>query len=262
MLRLSLTWPSRALLTTVKLEIGLPGGLLAAQPPWKTVWALHPAMGDGGIFFEALNCAGLVDKYGFALVAPSLGNGYFVNSPFQRQADFLDEMKDYLPDILPLMRQKDANTALGISMGGFGAVRWGLASGAFANIVAISGVFDPKLAPDERLFKNRGQKALFKALHRIMLERLLDKTGSTRPDANIEMIMNRFDAIKPQIWLYCGEGDYLSNQQTKHMEKLCEQNGYECHADFSKGEHNSDYWRTAFENAMEFIIKQETVSCI
>lgn len=250
MLSLFIVYPSQTLLTNIQVRVALPGGILAAQPPWKTVWALHPALADGNIFLEGLNAGELVDKFGFALVAPSLGNGYFVNSGCQNQADFLEELRENLPEILPLAKERDANAALGISMGAYGAMRWALDSNAFKNVMAISGVYDPDLPPDERLSQNRAQKALNRVMLPVMRKCLQDTNGKIRQKANIIAMLEGHKGIKPDIWLYCGERDYISLLQTDHLGQLCKARGFACHISMESGSHDLDYWRGAFAEAI------------
>lgn len=250
MIRLSMRYPSSAMFTNVNVEIGLPGGLMGAEPPWKTLWALHPCMGDGNIFFEDLNISTLIDKYNFAFIAPSLGNNYFVNTKCQKQADFLTEIFDTLHEILPLGRERAENSLIGISMGGFGAARWGLASDYFAKVAVISGEFDPELPEDERLFKNRAQKALFRALRHIILDIMREADDKMRREANIRALMAGHQGQWPQILAWCGEEDYLSLNQTLHLEKLCQEYGCPCQIAFMPGGHDAQFWRAAIDAAV------------
>lgn len=136
MMRLLLTFPSTTLFRPVEIAIALPSGFSTAKPPYRVLWALHCAMKSGEFFFDTLDAAEAVEKSQIALVAPSLGNGYFINSSFEAQGDFLQEILRDLHDILPLSSRREDNAVLGVSMGGFGAIRWALESGAFGSAAA------------------------------------------------------------------------------------------------------------------------------
>lgn len=257
MMRLSLTFPSTTIFRPVEIAIALPSGFSTAKPPYRVLWALHCAMGNGDFFFNALDAAGVVEKAQIALVAPSLGNGYFINSPFEAQGDFLQEMLRSLRGILPLSSRREDNAVLGISMGGFGAIRWALESGAFGSAAAISGVFDCALPPDERMLKNRAQRALYLTFTKRMRQMLLGMDGQVRPEADMERLLQRTSGgAFPHIFLYCGAQDYLSLPHNTALEQACTR--YHCPVNLrlATGEHGPSYWRGAFQDAVTDLFSQ------
>ncbi|HJB66847.1 MAG TPA: hypothetical protein H9768_11305 [Candidatus Mailhella merdavium] len=250
MMRLTISFPSTTLLRPVEIQVGLPSGFSTARPPYRTLWALHCAMESGVFFFESLDAAGIADREQVAIVAPSLGNGYFINSVAEAQGDFLQEMFIALHEILPLSSRKEDNVVLGVSMGAFGALRWGLECRCFARVAAVSGVFDALLPPDERLMKKRAQRALYLSIGRVMQRLLLDADGRTRPEADFPRLLQATGTDFPQIYLYCGEEDYLSLSQTDKMEELCRHFACPVQRHVSAGEHDAAYWRGIFPRAV------------
>lgn len=254
MMRLRITLPSTTLLRPVELAAALPYGFGATEPPYRAVWALHCAMSNGDFFFDSLDAAGIVDREQVAIIAPGMGNGYFVNSSYENQADFLNELLDAAREAFPLSRRPEDNAVIGVSMGGFGAVRWALDSGAFGAAAAISGVFDCRVPPDDRMMKNRAQRALYAAFERVMRRCLLDGSGRVRPDADLEQILRkgRKEGASPfpRISLYCGEQDYLSLPQSRALEDACARHGCPVRLHLSAGEHDPVYWRGAFQAAV------------
>lgn len=257
MMRLSLTFPSTTIFRPVEIAIALPSGFSTAKPPYRVLWALHCAMKSGEFFFDTLDAAGVAEKSQIALVAPSLGNGYFINSSFEAQGDFLQEMLCSLRDILPLSSRREDNAVLGVSMGGFGAVRWALESGAFGSAAAISGVFDCALPPDERMLKNRAQRALYLTFTTRMRQMLLDMDGQVRPEADLERLLQQTSAgAFPHIYLYCGDQDYLSLPHNTALEENCAR--YRCPVSLrlAAGEHEPVYWRSAFQDSVTDLFGQ------
>lgn len=252
MIRLSLRFPSTVLLRPVTVEAGLPGGFTPGAPPYRTLWALHCAMADGSLFFESLDAAGCVDSLGIAIVAPSLGNGFFINSPLEAQADFLAELLDALPQVLPLSRAREDTAALGVSMGAFGALGWALRSRAFARVAAISGVFDPRVAPDPRIARDRVQRALHRALEPAMRHALLDDRGRVRPEADLTALLDEACGgghAVPALSLACGDGDWLSLPQTRAFAAVCAGHAVPVRMNISPGGHDAAFWRPAFRRA-------------
>lgn len=251
MIRLSLSFPSVALMRPVNIEAALPHGICAARRPWRCLWALHCALADANLFFEDLGAATLVDARGFALVAPSLGNGFFVNTPFEAQADFLDEVFTALGEILPLHTEESA--VLGISMGAFGALRWALASGRFTSAALISGVYFADVAPDERLAKNRAQRALYQTFKESMRRTLLDGSGRMREDADPARLLTAARGHFPTLHIYCGAEDYLSLPQSVALERLCAQCDCPATLTVAPGGHDREYWFRALKGAVDTI---------
>ncbi|MCH5277949.1 MAG: hypothetical protein J1E80_08995 [Desulfovibrionaceae bacterium] len=248
-MRLRITFPSITLLRPVEIVAALPNAFTgAAGIPYRTVWALHCAMSDGSFFFEQLDASALVEQERIAFIAPSLGNGYFVNSPLERQADFLQEMFERLREVLPLSRQREDNLVLGISMGAFGALRWAMTNRNFGGAVGISGVFDCTLPPDARIRENRAQRALYATCSGLMRRLLLDGDGHMRDDADIAALAAH--SSHPAIALYCGEGDYLSLSQTRHMEQLCRRHGHSVTLSITPGEHDERYWKQVLQDSV------------
>lgn len=248
-MRLRITFPSINLLRPVEIVAALPNEFTgAAGAPYRTVWALHCAMSDGDFFFDKLDASGLVEQERIAFIAPSLGNGYFINSPFERQADFLQEMFERLREILPLSRQREDNLALGVSMGAFGSLRWAMTSENFGGAAGISGVFDCTLPVDDRLRKQRVQRALYATFSGLMRHLLLDGDGQVREEADFARLVA--GASCPWLTLYCGEEDYLSLPQTRHVEQLCLRHGLPVTVRISPGDHNESYWKHAVRDAV------------
>lgn len=250
MMRLRLSFPSTTLLRPVDVHIAMPGGFTGARPPFKCLWALHCAMEDGSFFLDTLGLGEFVRSEGFALVAPSLGNGYFLNSSYEQQGDFLEELRLALPEALALSRKREENAVLGISMGGFGSLRWALQSRAFGSATAISGVFDCFIPPDERLFTNRQQRALHFALDRTMRRMLLEPDGTTKKDADFAALFAQARGELPRIHLFCGDEDFLSLPQTRAMKALCESHSCPASMEITPGRHAPAYWRRILPTAV------------
>lgn len=243
MLRFQIDFPSKTLLRPVPVDIAIASGFLAPPPPYPTVWALHCAMEGGSYFLDVLGCGKLIDQYGMALVAPSLGNGWFINSPFEAQADFLEEIFDSLPQYLCLSTAKEQNVALGISMGGFGALRWALEKDRFGTAISIGGVLTPSLPPDSRA--KRDQMALY-GVCRKLLARLGDG-ADFMPD--LALLLAQRNAPDTLCQLYCGDDDYLALAQNEDFFLQCESCGQPCALDILPGGHNAAAWIPALEKA-------------
>ncbi len=254
MMRLRITLESTTLLRPVEVVVVLPSGFNIGKAPYRTIWALHCAMSNADFFFDSLRAGDIAKGAHIAIIAPSLGNGYFLNSVYERQADFLqDELMPTLQEALPLSLQRDDNFIIGVSMGGFGALRWGLDRGEnFAAVAAISGVFDPRLPLDERVLKKRAQRALHVTCDSIMRRLVLDESGQMYPDADLNQLVRHAGSSgrAPRLELFCGEQDYLSLSQSQAVEMLCREYRLPARLHTMPGEHDPAYWQKAFCEAV------------
>jgi S-formylglutathione hydrolase FrmB len=260
MIKIQMSIDSHELYRPVPITVALPHGLIASKRPYKTIWALHCAMGNGDIFFDRLGLGAIVDKTGTAIIAPSLGNGYYVNSAFERQADFLNnELYPTLLETLPLSAKREDNILLGLSMGGFGAMCWALETvGQFEAVAAISGVFDIRILPDERAQKSREQRPMLKLFaEKLMPKLLLDESGAVKPEADLGKLLDKAMASKaplPSLALYCGCEDYLSLNQTTAFAENCRNRGLEPKLCLSPGGHNPGYWAGVMPEVVDWFL--------
>jgi enterochelin esterase-like enzyme len=217
-------------------------------------------MTGGEVFFDSLGFADIPDKYNVAIIAPSLGNGYFSNSSYERQADFLnEELMPTMHSSMPISPKKENNMLLGISMGGFGAMRWALdAPEHFCAVAAISGVFDIRLPVDERARKNREQRPLVKLFtEKLMPWLFLDENGILRPEVDVDKLIASLASTPghcPRLVLFCGNEDYISLNQTVSLAEKCKKQGIITEVNFTPGGHNQQYWRSIVQNAVIKII--------
>lgn len=262
MLKFQLSLPSQFLFRPVTITGAIPYGFMSGVAAHKIVWGLHCAMEDGDFFFHKLNISSLVDKYGFAFIAPSLGNGYFINSPYEKQADFLQkELMPVLQEMLPFSKHREDNSLLGISMGAFGAAHWALSCpDAFGAVAAISGMFDASIPVDERARKSRELRPLVR-LFSDKIEPLLihDEKGNISPDADIRPLY-ACAAKKgaPEFALWYGEEDWLCLNDNKAFARNCKEQGIRVLEHIAPGGHNLTFWHKAIPQAVAWLMEKNT----
>lgn len=257
-MRLQIRLSSTVLLRPVQVTVALPDGFSRARPPFRTLWALHAAMSDADLFFSELGMEDLVQKEGFALVAPSLGNGYYVNREHERQADFLeDELLPVLRQTLPLSTERNENALFGISMGGYGALHWGLSRPeTFSSVTVFSGVFERPLPDHPLLRKQRALRALLAALAPVMRRQFEDAAGNTRPEVDLQRLLeqHRHKASGqrlPFVRFFCGAEDYLALPHCEDMQARLQAYGCEATLSILPGSHDAAFWRSVIASAIE-----------
>lgn len=261
MIKINLDFPSRVLLRPVSLVVGMPSGVLISarsSNTVNTVWALHCAMEDGNFFFETLGAGNMIDELGLTLVAPSLGNGWFINSRYESQADFLDELFETLPQYLKISNDFGHSVVLGISMGGYGALCWALAKERFCQAISICGVLKRGDQPDARMAKFRDQKALY-TICKSLLRRLESDRADLSPPALVDLLAEG-NAKATQCCLYCGTEDYLALAQNEEFVQKCSEHGQPCSLSLLSGGHDKSCWQLAFQTALNDIAHLSSIN--
>ena len=249
---------SLTLYRPVTVSVALPYSLTTGKSPFKVLYALHPAMENSGIYFEKLGFSDKVDKHELAIVAPDLGNGYFINTPYEKQADFLQtELMPVLCDMLPLSSRREDNMLLGISMGAFGAAHWALSCPErFKKVALISGVFDASIPIDERARKNRELRPLVKLFsERIMPLLMQNGNGDISPEADIRSLYAKAaEKEAPCFALWHGDEDYLSINQSENFVSQCKRHSIDANRHICPGAHNLPYWQSIMGEVFDWLL--------
>lgn len=250
-----ITFPSTALLRPVEIFAALPMPNKTLPATGHVLWALHCAMEDGDYFFRYLDGLRISQHTGVAIIAPSLANGFFMNTSYEAQGDFLEELADALPGILHISSDRSRNAVLGISMGGFGAMRWALQTRRFFAAAAISGAFDATLPVDKRVESDRHLNGIRQAFDEMMRKRISDPAGHLPGKGNLRKLVETHDCDWPWLYFYCGAEDYLSLEQNDKFYELCKSCGAPAHLYLNKGGHDLHFWRKAFPLAIKEIFQ-------
>ena len=112
---------------------------------FKTIYLLHGMLDDHSCWMRWSMVEEQAELHRFALVMPSGQNGFYVNA--ERGLDYYDFINDELPRWaelnFPLLEGRENRYIAGLSMGGYGAIRHGLANpDKYAAIGAFSGALD------------------------------------------------------------------------------------------------------------------------
>jgi S-formylglutathione hydrolase FrmB len=261
-----MTMESFTLMRPVEIRALLPHGILSGAAPYRALWMLHSAMKDGEMFFENRAVLELAEQENLAMIAPCLGMGYFTNSAYEAQADFLKgEFLSAMRRSLPISEKREDNFVLGVSMGGFGAFRWALDTpDVFVAAAAVSSAFDPRIPIDERAMKDRKLRALILMFKNVMRTRLLSPDGEMNPDADLRamLLAGKRAGMLPGLFLYHGDRDYFALNANNEFYNFCKKEGIDIELYTEPGTHDFAYWDRVLPVAIERLlspVKQEEV---
>ena len=254
MVRLEIKIDSMMLRAPARLSVAMPQMVFDEGRNLKCLWCLHPAFSDGSIFIEKLGLSELADE-GWIVVCPSLSNGFYLNRHVTDTADFLDdELYPYLGRLLQLPKERAMHVCLGISMGAFGALNWGLRRGGyFSRLVLVSGYFDNRLPLDPRLRSQRSSYLLSKAVGPLV-DDCFGKGSKPLADADVGALLEAAKSSKaklPKMEFLCGSGDLMSLAQMQACYQMVVSKGFCASFETVPGEHNAAAWRCCIEKALK-----------
>jgi S-formylglutathione hydrolase FrmB len=214
------------------------------------IYLLHG--GDGG-FRDWSNYTDVARfaEHGLILVMPDAGNSYYTNSaehPQERYEDYI--VRDLISDVetrFPVASDRAHRAILGISMGGFGAIKLSLHHlELFSFAGGLSSAIDVPNRPFSvmRIGQWRQHRAIFGAW------------GSpTRRDNDPFVLARTVDPVtSPYFYLTCGDAEGLlpANRSFAHL--LDERHfHYEFHV--VPGGHNWNQWNACLEDCFSSLLK-------
>ncbi|MBQ9031020.1 MAG: prolyl oligopeptidase family serine peptidase [Parasporobacterium sp.] len=156
MIKLDCSFQSIILRTQVNVKVYLPNPEDFMHPvtdfrerytfkPFKTLFLLHGMMDSAEQWVENTSITRLAQEEGIALVIPSCGNNFYVNTIYgARYSDFItEELIGFVRGLFPLSDKREDNYIWGISMGGYGALRQGFVNNSlFSRVIAMSPTTD------------------------------------------------------------------------------------------------------------------------
>jgi putative tributyrin esterase len=230
------TFHSTALNRDMQYRVVLPANIANGQN-LPVVYLLH---GGGGGFRDWSNYSDVAHfaEQGLILVMPEGNSSYFTNAaerPKDKYEDYI--VIDLISDAeskFPVLKGRANRAIIGVSMGGFGAVKLGLRHPElFAFVGGISPAIDVPSRPFsiKRLEQWRRHRAIFGAW------------GSVTQRNNDPFVIARSadPAAAPYIFLSCGEQDGLLPSVREFAAVLGERHfQYEFHT--SPGGHNWAQW--------------------
>lgn len=212
---------------------------LSAERKLPVVYLLH---GGGGGFRDWSNYSDVAHfaESGFLLVMPEGGSSYYTNAvdpPQDRYEDYI--VKDLIPDVEARFHTGGGRVnraIIGISMGGFGAVKIAFHHpDLFAFVGGLSSAIDaPRRAfTIRRLQQSRHFNAIF------------GPTGSSnrRDNDPLELVRTANPDAAPYFFLTCGEEESLLPPNREFAALLAQRHfKYEFHT--VHGAHNWDQWNS------------------
>ncbi|BFH71480.1 MAG: alpha/beta hydrolase family protein [Paenibacillus dendritiformis] len=211
----------------------------------KTLFLLHGLSDDHTIWVRRTSIERYAALKGIAVVMPQVHRSFYTDMAHGlRYWTFLtEELPAKARSFFPLSAKREDNYVAGLSMGGYGAMKWALSyPERFAAAASLSGSLDvaapalrERIREDARLIYGEGEIAgtpndLF---------RLLEEA-------------DRHPGPKPKLFQCCGTEDFLYEDNVRFRETV-RRTGFEHTYSEGPGDHTWEYWDARIKEVLEWL---------
>lgn len=223
------------------LEVVLPDyGRMKDAP---VIYLLHGLSGNCSDWSRFTAVEQYVAKKGAAVIMPEVQRSFYADMALG--IDYFSYVREELPQIcsrlfgLSLRREK--NYIMGLSMGGYGALKCALsAPKRYAGCAAFSAAIEiePLIASASGRMARE-------------LQAILGPEGKIPPEADPYALLNRRRGAQlPRFFVTCGEQDALYQENVRFVKAL-EERGADVRFEHWEGDHRWEVWDKSVEMALE-----------
>jgi putative tributyrin esterase len=222
-------------------QIGMEGRTVGGPPP--VLYLLHGLSDDDTIWLRRTSIERYVAPLGLAVVMPQVHRSFYADEAHGgRYWSFLTrELPEIVDGFFRVSRRREDTFVAGLSMGGYGALKWALRHPErFAAAASLSGALDLAAiqgAPERRA--------------------LMDRVFADRPvtgteDDPLHLVGRADPAALPRLYVGCGTGDALYAGNLRFRD-ACAARGVPVTEDFGPGEHVWSYWDTKIQDVLAWL---------
>jgi putative tributyrin esterase len=232
-------------------QIGMAGEVKDGKIP--TLYLLHGMSDDHTIWQRRTSIERYVSEMGIAVVMPTTHLGWYTDMAYGLK--YWTFISEELPSICHsffnnLSNKREETFAAGLSMGGYGALKLGLAaSDKFGAVASLSGGLDINDICEKN--KSTGERDFWRNIFGD-----LDKTANSVNDLfYLAESLKKSGSPLPNVYMWCGTEDFLYQQNVKmkdHLTKLEFNLTYE----ESPGDHQWKYWDEKIQTVLTWISSQ------
>jgi putative tributyrin esterase len=228
-------------------QIGMSGASREGDPP--VLYLLHGLSDDDTIWTRRTSIERYVAPLGLAVVMPQVGRSFYTDEAHgNRYWTFLSqELPDVVRGFFRLSGRREDTFVAGLSMGGYGALKWALRDpGRFAAAASLSGALDVvrlrhgDTRPDDvrrwdAVFGDRSVQGTDDDLLA-----LLARAAGGRPPG------------LPALYVCCGTEDELYEDNVRFC-AAARASGVAVTADFGPGGHDWGYWDATVQDVLRWL---------
>lgn len=219
-------------------QIGLDGTPSDGRPP-PVLYLLHGLSDDHTTWSRRTSIERYAAPLGLAVVMPGVQRSFYADEVHgSRYWTFLhEELPEVVASLFRVSTRREDTFVAGLSMGGYGALKWALREPSrFAAVASMSGVVDVQARADER-------GALFDQIF----------GGLPTADDDLFALLARADPGQlPPMHLSCGTEDRLLAGSQEFADAARER-GLDPVVDFRPGGHEWGFWDTEIAQVLSWL---------
>ncbi|MDP4084268.1 MAG: alpha/beta hydrolase family protein [Bacillota bacterium] len=210
----------------------------------KTLYLLHGFSDDDTIWTRRTSIERYVAPLGLAVVMPQVHHSFYTDMKYgNKYWTFLtEELPSIARSFFPLSDAREDNFVAGLSMGGYGALKWALNRPEHISAAAsLSGVTDIVSHSNRQ-----NREGIFKLIFGD------DEISGTEHDLFSLIEKTQMNERKPILYQCCGTEDFLYEDNVR-FKKLCEKTNFNLTTDFGLGDHEWGYWDKKIQDVLAWL---------
>ncbi|NBE79663.1 alpha/beta hydrolase [Micromonospora rubida] len=223
--------------------IGLDGSAPVGDPP--VLYLLHGLSDDDTVWTRRTSVERYVAPLGLAVVMPQAGRSFYTDEEHgKRYWTFLSaELPELCRSFFRLSDRREDTFVAGLSMGGYGAVKWALREpGRFAAAASLSGALD---------FARRRDHPTSPVDPAVWRPVFGDRHVPGSDDDTMALLERAGDDL-PALYVACGTEDFLFDDNTQFVD-TARRSGVSLTVDFSPGAHDWAYWDAKIRDVLAWL---------
>jgi putative tributyrin esterase len=234
----TVTVPSEALKSSRKAMVLLPRDYNRSSRRYGVLYLLHGFGGNYEDWFKHSNVVEYAARYPLILVAPDAENSYYSNSltrPDYQYEDFLvRDLVNFIDSHYRTIANRHARGIVGLSMGGYGAMKLGLKyPQTYSAIAAFSGTFTRAQV---------GHKASNEAMAKVLRDIFGADNNAAHQQNDPFLLVKKLGPFKPDIYFACGNSDRGPLESNRQFAQLLSSLGMPYEYREPVGVHNWEVW--------------------
>lgn len=238
-----LKYPSPSLQKAMAADLILPDP--GVEPPYATLYLLHGLSDDHTIWQRRTSIERYVAGSPLIVVMPDSGRGFYTDAEEGPawETSIVSDLLTYIDTLFPTVKEASGRCVAGLSMGGYGAVKFAL---KHPNLFSAGATLSGAVAFAHRpLSRDRGD-AWFAEFARVVGP---DPEGG--PNDLFALAEQFYRTPGPALSIDCGTEDFLidaNREFHQHLEALGYAHEYAEHP----GAHEWGYWDLHIQDALRF----------
>ena len=218
-------------------QIGVSAGTTQGDPP--LLYLLHGLSDDATAWQRYTSIERYAAEHGVAVVMPQAGRSFYADEVHGARywTHLTEELPEVVSSLFRVSQRREDTFVAGLSMGGYGALKWALHHPErFAAVASLSGAVDVR-----RLLPLRPE----------IFRRVYDERVG--PDDVLADLLRRNPAADlPPLYVGCGTEDELYEQNVRFAEQA-NAAGLDVHTDFRPGAHEWALWDATIADVLTWL---------